>query len=147
MRTKIGNPGVLEAIIGLWTIAKSLGWFTKAEWVPELAGELQDGYATGGAVDELEEQTGLSFPHLQELRQEVVDFWHHVWRCFLWARPPAVEQYQAKVRELANALKKEAETYLAEIGYELQPWYLKYLPYGLMAGLGIGLIIVLVKRR
>ena len=44
-------------------------------------------------------------------------------------------------------LMKEVNRLAEEIGYEIQPWYIKYLPYGLMAGLGTALIIVLARRR
>lgn len=44
-------------------------------------------------------------------------------------------------------LKKEISRLAEEIGYEIQPWYIKYLPYGLMAGLGTALIIVLARRH
>lgn len=48
---------------------------------------------------------------------------------------------------LGYHLKKEINRLAAEIGYEIQPWYIKYLPYGLMAGLGTALIIVLARRK
>ena len=44
-------------------------------------------------------------------------------------------------------LDKEINRLAAEIGYEIKPWYIKYLPYGVMAGLGIALILVLTGGR
>jgi len=48
---------------------------------------------------------------------------------------------------LTQAIEKYQIEYPGELGYELQPWYIKYLPWGLMAGLGTALIIVLARRR
>lgn len=48
---------------------------------------------------------------------------------------------------LGYHLKKEIGRLAESIGYEIQPWYIKYLPYGLMAGLGTALIIALARRR
>ena len=48
---------------------------------------------------------------------------------------------------LEEAIRKYEIEHPGEVGYEMQPWYLKYLPYGLMAGLSVALIAVLLTRR
>jgi len=48
---------------------------------------------------------------------------------------------------ITQAIEKYQIEHPGETGYEFQPWYIKYLPYGLMAGLGTALIIVLARRR
>lgn len=44
-------------------------------------------------------------------------------------------------------LTEEMKRLAAEIGYDIKPWYKKYLPYGVMAGLAIALILVLTGGR
>lgn len=48
---------------------------------------------------------------------------------------------------LGEAITKYEIEHPGGVGYEMQPWYLKYLPYGLMTGLSVALIAVLVTRR
>ena len=48
---------------------------------------------------------------------------------------------------LGEAIAKYEMEHPGDVGYEIQPWYLKYLPYGLMAGLSVGLIALLLTRR
>lgn len=107
---------VVGAVVGIITVASKSGWFAKAEWNEELAGTLRDSTATGGLVEELEKETGERYPELRKLRQEVVNNWHHVWKCYLWSRPPALELYQKSVRKLANAIEQEATAYQETLG-------------------------------
>jgi len=48
---------------------------------------------------------------------------------------------------LGEAIRKYEIEHPGDVGYEMQPWYLKYLPYGLMTGLSVALIAVLLTRR
>lgn len=48
---------------------------------------------------------------------------------------------------VGEAIRKYELEHPGDVGYETQPWYLKYLPYGLMAGLSVGLIALLLTKR
>jgi len=48
---------------------------------------------------------------------------------------------------LQEAITKYEAENPGDVGYELQPWYVKYLPYGIMAGLGTALIISLARKK
>ena len=66
---------------------------------------------------------------------------------YFWQMDHYKKMIEACLGRIQYHLMKEVKKLAEEIGYELQPWYIKYLPYGLMAGLGTALIIVLARRR
>jgi len=68
---------------------------------------------------------------------------HFYW----WESSHYIKLVKGSLGRIQYHLMKEVKKLADEIGYELQPWYIKYLPYGLMAGLGTALIIVLARRR
>lgn len=127
----------LTILSGILAIAKALGWFSESHW-PEKVDE---------AIDNLEALEGRELPELREKRAYAYEMYlkHH--HAEPWNKPWRLEKFQRAIVDLAEAIKAEAEKYAAEIGYEMKPWYIKYLPYALMAGLGTALIIVLARRK
>ncbi|GAG30809.1 unnamed protein product, partial [marine sediment metagenome] len=57
--------GPATVLITIINIAKSLGWFTQAEWFPELTGDLQNDHSSGKIINALESETGQTFPQLR----------------------------------------------------------------------------------
>ena len=138
MVTKIGRPQIdpLTILKGILTIAAALGWFSESHWPSEV----------DEAIDKLEALEGRELPELREKRAYAYEMYlkHH--HAEPWNKPWRLEKFQRAIVDLAKAIKAEAEKYATDIGYEIQPWYIKYLPYGLMAVLGTALIIVLARR-
>ena len=147
---------------GVLTIAEAGGWFSKAEWAEEIAGKLTNDHATGGIIDELEAQTGQSYPYLQSLRQQVVDAWRNFQRAAPWNKASTAGDYQAKVRDFSNAVMQEAEAYqeetallptLAKIPTALAgaitspEWWKKYAPWMGLGTLGVLLVIILTRKK
>lgn len=146
-RIAIDPATIVTVIIGIIKIATGLGWWTRRDWRDELCGHLTDDASTGEMINQLEELSGRTYPYLRDMLQEVVDAWRSFQRG--WPTEERAYPYDTKLRKFADAVVKEAEAIAEDqgIAYELLPWYLKYLPYGLMAGLGVGLIIVLARRK
>jgi len=137
---KIGQitPGDVIAIVkGVLAILDWLGWFSEADW-PEKLDEAQD---------MLRQLPGVDIVRLEDLRAEAHKYYlkHH--HALPWDKPHYLKLFQQAVRNWAVGLKEEAEKAAEAIGYEIKPWYIKYLPYGVMAGLGIALILVLIGGR
>ena len=68
---------------------------------------------------------------------------HFYW----WQSEHYIKHIKGILGRIRYHLEKEINRLAESIGYEIKPWYQKYLPYGLMAGLGTALIIVLARRR
>lgn len=158
LETYLGGVPILPILTAIIPIVAAGGWFAKAEWAEEIAGRLTDDHATGGIVDELEAQTGKSYPDLQRKRQQVVNAWRTFQRAAPWNKASTVGAYQARVRELSQAIQAEAEAYqreasplgeLATLGQAIisPEWWRIYLPYLLIAGLGTAIISILIKKR
>jgi len=72
----------------------------------------------------------------------------YAWKHFYWwAGEHYVKMISGCLGRITYHLEKEINRLAATIGYEIKPWYKKYLPYGVMAGLGIALILVLTGGR
>lgn len=161
MKVKTGAIPLVPIISGILTLAETGGWFSQAELSEEIVGKLTNDHATGGIVGELEAQTGQSYPYLQSLRQEVVDAWRNFQRAAPWNKASTAEEYSAKVRELSNAVKQEAEAYqkeatlvptLGKIPTALATavvsveWWKKYLPWMGVGTLAVVLMIVALSN-
>jgi len=92
---------------------------------------------------------------LDELRQTGTVEGAGVWKSYksyaqkhwyFWQMDHYKKMIEACLGRIKYHLTREVERLAAEIGYEIQPWYIKYLPYALMAGLSTALIIVLARR-
>ena len=71
----------------------------------------------------------------------------YCWKHFFWGESAHYTKLvEGSLGRVVYHLEKEVKRLAEEIGYEIKPWYIKYLPYGLMAGLGTALIIVLARR-
>lgn len=160
LKTYLGVP-VLPIILAITSIASAGGWFTQSSWAEEIAGKLTDDHATGGIIDELEAQTGKSYPDLQRMRQQVVNAWRTFQRAAPWNKASTVEAYQTRVQELSRAVQSEAEAYQREIsplgtiaraGTALgeaiasPEWWKRYLPWIGVGGLVIILITISLRR-
>ena len=86
------------------------GWLEagKGEWCYDLCGDLTDDHSSGEVINDLEAETGQTFPQLRTKLQEVVDAWRAFQRAWPWGKGAAKATYEAKAQEFANAL--EAET-------------------------------------
>jgi len=72
----------------------------------------------------------------------------YAWKHFYWwSGEWYVKMIEGCLGRIFFHLEREIGRLAESIGYEIQPWYKKYLPYGLMAGLGIALILVLTGGR
>lgn len=147
---------ILGAIVG---IAAAGGWFAKTEFADEILGEWGDrGDESGGLVAQLEEQTGKIYPRLREMRKDAIRAFSKYRNALPWNKGSTASSYQARVRELADAIKREAEAYQAEVSVTGQlatlggvitspDWWKKYLPW---FGIGLTVLIlgiVLTRRK
>ena len=85
------------------------GWLEagKGEWCSDLCGELTDDHAEGGALGDLQAETGQQYPDLQAKRQAVVDAWRGFQRAWPWGKSSAKANYEAKAQEFASALETQ----------------------------------------
>ncbi|MBA7601593.1 hypothetical protein ES703_08670 [subsurface metagenome] len=132
------DPGTIIVIVnGVLKILAWLGWFSEADW-PEELDEAQDLLKELPGVDMARLEDLRAYAHEMYLKHHHAEPWNKSWR---------LKKFQEAIRAWAEGLKEEAEKAAEEIGYDIKPWYIKYLPYGLMAGLGIALIAVLASGR
>ena len=72
----------------------------------------------------------------------------YAWKHFYWWEGEHyVKMIKGCLGRIKYHLEREIGRLAESIGYEIKPWYKKYLPYGVMAGLGIALILVLTSGR
>lgn len=151
-KTQLGQAGIVGILTTIVEIAKSLGWFTQRDWHPEICGNIIDNTAEGGILNALEEQTGEAYPELRVLLQDVVDSF----RTFQWAAPwnkkSTAENYDAKLREFANAIKEKAEKWAEEHKVALRvtiwDWVKANFAYiGMGAGFATLIAVILLARK
>jgi len=106
--------GTITAIVG---IAVKGGWFTKAEFAPEILGEWGErDNPTGGLVLELEAQTGQTYPELRRMREEALQKYYKFRNALPWNKSSTAKTYQEKVQKFAQAIQAEAEVYQQTLG-------------------------------
>lgn len=162
VQTGLAVIPILSAVAGILGTASSGGWFSGAEWAGDIIGKSTNGNATGGLVQELEDLTGRVYPELRDLREEAARTYRTVYRSFLWARPPAIQKYETAVRDLANAVAREAEAYEREqsvsgkfttattvLGEAItsSEWWKRYLPWIGMGVIGTAIILLFARRK
>lgn len=140
MTTKIGHPIEPTTIIAIvktvLSIIAGLGWFSSADWPEEL----------DNAHNELKQVPGVDVDRLDALAIEAHKWYLKQHHAAPWDKPYYLKKFQEAVRAWVIAVKDEAEKAAERIGYDVKPWYVKYLPYGIMAVEVTALIIVLVRR-
>ena len=99
------------------TIVTGLIGPTSAEWQWDLVGDLTDDSATGGALGDLQAETGQQYPDLEAKRQAVVDAWRGWQRALFKSSPWA--NYETKLKEFASALETAALAAAAPAGVSL----------------------------
>ena len=87
------------------TVVTGLIGPTSGEWEWDLVGDLTDDHATGGALGDLQAETGQQYPDLEAKRQAVVDAWRGWQRALFKSGPWA--NYEAKLKEFASALETQ----------------------------------------
>jgi len=133
--------GTAEIITTVLSIIAGLGWFSSTHWPSEL----------DDAQDQLRQFPEVDIERLETLRGEAYHYYlkHH--HAAPWDKPKYLKLFQNAINNWAEAIKEEAvkvaESQGIELGYEVKPWWEKYLPYGLIVGLGTILIISLARRR
>ncbi len=111
--------GQIEWITGALALLKSLGWFTQAEWVPELCGDLTNNHSSGKIINALESETGQTFPQLRTMLQEVVDAWRAFQRAWPWQKQATAGAYVEKVNAFGTKLQEEILKYAKEHGIDV----------------------------
>ena len=111
--------GQIEWITAALTLLKSLGWFTQAEWVPELLGDLTNDHSSGKIINALESETGQTFPQLRTMLQEVVDAWRTFQRAWPWQKQATAGAYVEKVNAFSTTLQEEIRKYAEEHGIDV----------------------------
>ena len=137
--------------------AKGAGWLETAEgkWCQELCGTLMNGTASGGPLDELETQTGRSYPGLQIKRQACVDTYlawadNPWWQ--IWKNPELGGAYKAACESFATTLDAAMAEATGPAGTPgiISDWIKKnwkiLTGVGVIAALGIG-IAVAARRK
>lgn len=98
-------------LVDAWNWLVESGFFDTGNWAAEIVGELTNDSATGGPLDELQEQVGVDFPDLQAMRQGVVDKWR-AWQRSVLIRKPALLAYRESVKQFAIAFDQKKAEYL-----------------------------------
>ncbi len=99
----------ITAIVG---IDGKLGFFARAEFADEILGEWGDrGEATGGLVLALENETGVIYPELRDMRDEAIDQYSKFRNALPWNKASAAKWYHEDVQKLANAIETEARAH------------------------------------
>lgn len=129
---------IITIVTGVLKVLAGLGWFSRADWPEEL----------DEAQDKLREIPGVDITRLESVREEAHRYYLEHHHALPWDKAHYLELFQGAIRAWGVAIKEEAKEAAKSIGYLIQPWYIKYLPYGLMAGLGVSLAaILLVKSK
>ncbi|GAI95740.1 unnamed protein product [marine sediment metagenome] len=148
------SPGVWEWLVTAWNWLVQSGFFDTGQWFPDIVGQLTDDHATGGPLDELQEQVGVEFPDLQALRQAVVDAWRG-WQRSVLIRKPALLAYREAVKQFAIAFDEKKAEYLggtppvpiAGILEWLKTNWKTLALVGSVLGVGTTVAVVIARRK
>jgi len=131
--------GAIEILSGVYSITKSLGWFSETHWPSEL----------DKAIADLEKLEGRSLPELHSLRDTAYSYYKKHHSALPWDKRHYQKLFNNAVKACANAIAREAEAYKAkieaeeaakEVAVEAVPTWQKYLPYAIILGvLALGL--------
>jgi len=125
--------GAIEILSGVYSITKSLGWFSETHWPEEL----------DKAIADLEKLEGRSLPELHSLRDTAYKYYKKHHSALPWDKRHYQKLFNNAVKACANAIAREAEAYKAkieaekaakEVAVEAVPTWQKYLPYALILG-------------
>lgn len=91
------------------------GWFGGGEeWIEDVLGNQ---YSTRGSVlDELEDQTGKTYPALRKELDGVVTTHKQIKECWFWSKAAKIKSYQEKTAAFAQHVADEWAAYQATLG-------------------------------